>query len=315
MLCALRVAAQPATAPPPQPGTLRAELQRSGFDAGIRTDHAPDLDRRLTSYALGTSVDTFVAGYYYEDELEGQRLGPLHVSLFDRSRRQWVTRHNVTASVAGLGQVAAGSVLGVTVHPQLVVLETHVNPSASFLFVLDRSLRILTSLEGYRPRLTNDGSLWYFGNMVHFAPMHQETLRFFDAGRRADVEVFPGARLSAVAGDFKKQIDALRAALPADQRAADFDRGLSVVAERESKRFAFIADYNSDYLDAIGVAHPTLTTMVRCARESAGEWSCSERELTQFVRESGQRLSRDANGNYETRTLEALVKAALDGKQ
>src|SRR5712671_2193871 len=70
-------------------GSLRETLERSGFEDAIRTNNGPDLDRKLTSSAFGTSPDTFVAGYYFEDELDGQGLGPLHVSLFDRSRREW----------------------------------------------------------------------------------------------------------------------------------------------------------------------------------------------------------------------------------
>jgi hypothetical protein len=190
---------------------LREALERSGFDDGIRTDGRPDLERKLTSSAFGTSPDTFVAGYFFEDELEaGQGLGPLRVSLFDRSRRKWVHKGNVVAELERLRMRAGGSVVDVTVHPRMVLLDTHANPSAGFIIVLDRSLNVITSLGGYGAQVTNEGAIWYFGNMVHFADTHQQTLKIFDVNRRSQHEIFPGPNLSPVAEAYRRQIKALR---------------------------------------------------------------------------------------------------------
>jgi hypothetical protein len=308
--------AQPPTVRLAMSGTLRKALERSGFDDGIRTNNAPDLDRKLTSSAFGTSTDTFVAGYYFQDELvDGQGLGPLHVSLFDRSRREWVYGQNVTADVEKLGLMAGGSVMGILVNPRIILLDTHFSPSAGFTVVLDRSLKVVTSLGGYGTRVTNEGLIWYFGDMVHFADTHQETLKIFDLDRRAEVEVFPGPKLSPVAEAYRRQIKTIYARLPANQHEDDFDRSIQFVVERSSTSFAFVAGYGSDYLDGTGVAHPTLTTIARCDRQQAGQWSCSEREIDQFAREIGADVSRDTGGGYDKRTLESLVKAALDRKQ
>ena len=107
---------------------LREALERSGFEDGIRTDRSPDLDRKLTSSAFGSSSDTFVAGYYFQDEL-GQGLGRLRVSLFDRSRGVWVHNENVGAEVEKLGLMVGGSASGIVVNPNIVLIDTHASPS------------------------------------------------------------------------------------------------------------------------------------------------------------------------------------------
>jgi len=294
--------------------SLREVLERSGFTDGIRTNGGPDLDRKLTSSAFGISPEVFVAGYYFQDELEGQGLGPLHVSLFDRQRQEWIHKHNITADVEKLGLMTGGSVLGIVVTPRMLLFDMHFSPSAGFTIVLDRSLNVVTSLGGYGTRVTNEGSIWYFGNMVHFADTHQETLKIFDVARRAEFEVFPGSRLSPVAEAYRRQIEQAYARLPANQHVADFDRSIQSVVERDSTSFAFVAEYGSDYLKVSGVAHSTVTTIARCDRQPAGQWSCSERELGQFAREIGAAISRDTHGVYDKRALETLVKAALDRK-
>lgn len=292
---------------------LREALERSGFEDGIRTSGGPDLNRKLTSSAFGTSPDTFVAGYFFEDE-GGQGFGPLHVSLFDRSRREWVHNGNLAADLERLRMRAGGSVVDVTINPKIVLLDTHANPSAGFTIVLDRSLNVITSLGGYGTHVTNEGAIWYFGNMVHFADTHQQTLKIFDVNRRSLHEIFPGSNLSPVAEAYKRQIKAIYAHLPANQHDADFDRDIEAVVERGSIRFAFVVGYGSDYLKTSGVAHPTLTTIARCDRGSTGRWSCSEREIGQFAREAGVLASPDADGRYDKRALETLAQTALDRK-
>ncbi len=315
-LAILLALAPVAAAQPPEvrlrmSGSLREALDRSGFDDGIRTNDGPDLDRRLTSSAFGTSSDTFVAGYYFQDELDGQGLGPLHVSLFDRSRRTWVHKANISADVERLGLMAGGSVLGVIVTPKTLLLDTHFSPSAGFTIVLDRSLNVVTSLRGYRPRVTGDGSIWYLGDMVHFADSHQETLRLFDLGRKEEVEVFPGATLSPLAAAYQRKIRTIYAKLPANQRDPSFDRDIQEVAERDSSAFAFIVGYRSDYLDGSHVDHPRLTTIARCDRRSRGRWSCTEQEIRAFARGIQFSLTPDADGRYTSRDLDALAQAAL----
>jgi hypothetical protein len=290
--------------------TLREALTRSDFADGVLTNNGPDLDRKLTSSDFGFSQDTFVAGYYFQDELKGLELGPMHVSLFDRGRREWIHEQNLGARIEKLGLRVGGSVTGILVTPQIILLDTHATPSAGFTVVLNRSLQILGSLGGYGPHAANDGSIWYHGNMVHFADVHQETLKFFDLTRRTESDVFPGSQLSAVARAYQRKIKAAVARLPADhpahQRVDDFDRSIQFVTERNATSFGFMVTYRSFSLQNNGVDIPDLMTIARCDRERSGGWSCTERELEQVAREAGVRLDENKE------TIDRLVNAVLD---
>src|SRR4029450_5998816 len=140
-----------------------------------------------------------------------------------------------------------GSVIRVLVSSTTVLLDTHATPSAGFILVLDRSLNALASLGGYGLLVTDNGSFWYFGNMVHFADTHQETLKTFDPGRRREIEIFPGRKLSTTAEAYRRRIKDIYSRMPEVQRTADFDRSIDAVAERDSTSFAFVVAYSSDY--------------------------------------------------------------------
>src|SRR5258707_9551628 len=97
---------------------LREALLRSGFEDAIYTTGAPDLERVLTSSDFGRTPDTFVSGYYFEDELDGQGLGPLHISRFDRPSRRWVHAATITSD-------DRGSVMDVQIGRDYVLIEMH----------------------------------------------------------------------------------------------------------------------------------------------------------------------------------------------
>src|SRR5688500_5605114 len=72
-----------------QASTLREALVRAGFSDALARPGAPPLDRQLTSSDFGQDDRTFVCGCYFDDELKGERLGPLHMYRFDRGTRVW----------------------------------------------------------------------------------------------------------------------------------------------------------------------------------------------------------------------------------
>ena len=293
--------------------TLREALVRGGFEDAIRTGRGADLDRGLTSSAFAKSATVFVAGYYFEDELDQQRrLGRLHVSLYDRRRNRWVHNDDVIAEAGRRGLDVGGSVLDVVISEKVVLLDTHATPSAGQTLVMDRSLHLLSSLSGFHARPTSDGSIWYFGNMTHFADTHQETLKFFDLKRHAESEIFPGSALSAVATSYEQQIKAIFASYPEFQTASTFDRTITSVMERDA-RLSFLVQYGSNYLENKRVTAPTFVTIARCdRRRDSSKWSCAESELETFARQVGVTPSKDRNGRYDTRTVEALIRNALD---
>lgn len=262
--------------------TLRQALERSGFDDAILASDGPPLDRQLTSWDGGVSADIFVAGYYFEDELNGPSLTRLHVSLFDRLRRKWPHRHDLGEEIENRGLMIGGSVIGVTVHPRVVVLGTHASPSAGFAIVLDRSLKLVASLPGYHARVMTDGSVLYGGNLVHFSPFHQETLKLFDLDRRTNVDVFPGTTLSPLAAAYKREVTRVYATVKGSPppHLAGFDRSIDRVEVRGSSRIDFVVRYYvGDYPRSDRGPFSSLTTVVRCQRLPSRAWSCTEREI------------------------------------
>ncbi len=100
--------------------TLRAVLQRTGFSDAIAVEAArPDLDRPITSWEFATSADSFVAAYYFIDELSGGGgLGPLHISRFDAPAHRWIQTPDP-------GEGVGGSVLGIELAGPYVLVDLH----------------------------------------------------------------------------------------------------------------------------------------------------------------------------------------------
>ena len=298
--------------------TLREAVLTSGFGDAVSAEGARDLDRPLTSSSFTAASDSFVAGYYFVDELSrGQALGPLHVSWFHRQDRLWVHAPKID------DYTIIGSVLGIQITDRYILVDLHGSPSAGQGLVLERPrLQVAATVSGYGLHMLTDGSLRYFGSMVHFAPNHQERLMIFDPSARKETEIFPGLRESGIAMDYRRAIKEVYARLPESKKdeyrlstygaVDDFDRALWTVKESDDgARLAFVVSYDCDRFK-YDVPHPSVQTIVRCDRQAVGAWSCNERELRQTGIDVGVPLTRDPNGRYEKATLDALVQAVLD---
>ena len=253
--------------------TVREALLRSGFDDGVLASQPPDLDRRLTSSSFAATEDVFIAGYYFDDEVEDSTLGPLHVSRFERATRRWthapLFRGDDRGSVI---EVQAGS---------RVLVEMHASPSASHTLVLDsRTLHVLTIVYGFQSRVMADGSTRFIGSMVHFAPTHQEKLMLLDATDGRTIEVFPGTYRSVLADAYRRTIRAAYARVPGSARAKyehsgygpidDFDRSFVAIADTRGTRIAFVAVYDCGRCYD-GLEVPPMPTAVVCDRNARPE--------------------------------------------
>lgn len=293
------------------PGTLRAALLHHGFAAAIGAPEMRKVDAPLTSSEFGVSGGTFAAAYYLREEVLGQGLGRLHVSVFDRASGRW--RH-----AAGRQQI--GSVRGVSVGERYILIEGHANPSAGVGLLLNRTnLRTVARLSGYDLRLLSTGSILYHANMVHFAPVHQERLVVFEPRTRSEAEIFPGKAESVIAASYRRSILTAYEKLSASQKGAfeqsaygpvdDFDRNISHLAERPGgDRLAFVASYESARMEK---RIPRAQTLVQCDRTSALVWSCNERDLDEAARAYAFDLRRQPNGWFESADIDPLIKKAL----
>ena len=294
------------------PGTLRAALLHYGFEVAIGAPDARNIDASLTSSEFGASGATFAAAYYLREELNGQALGRLHVSVFDRTTGRWKHAPALRQQI--------GSVLGVRISDRHVLIEGHASPSAGVGLILNRAtLRTVTRLGGYGLRFLPDGSILYRANLVHFAPVHQERLIVFDTGARREAEIFPGRAESAIAASYRRTILATYEKLSAAQKAAfeqsaygavdDFDRSISNLTERPAgDRLAFVASYESNRMDK---RVPRVHTLVRCDRSSVLVWSCNERDLDEVARAFAFELRRQPNGWFEEADIDPLIRKAL----
>jgi hypothetical protein len=294
------------------PGTLRSALQHYGLDAAAHAADAPKLDTPLTSSEFAFSGGTFVAAYYFRDELQGQSLGRLRVSVFEKTTGRW--RHAPPA------RQPVGSVLSVGLSDKYIVIEGHANPSAGIGLLLNRvTLRSIARVSGYGLRLLRDETVLYHANMVHFAPLHQERLIVFDPRSRREVEVFPGPRESTIAAAYRNRIRTVYESLSAAQKATfeqsaygpvgDFDRSISYLAERPAgDRMAFVASYESNRLDR---KIPRADVLVQCDRSAVLKWSCTERELEDAARVYSFELRRKPNGWFEAADIQPLIGKVL----
>jgi hypothetical protein len=294
------------------PGTLRSALQHYGLEAAVRAPDAPKLDAPLTSSEFAFSGGIFVAAYYFRDELQGQALGRLRVSVFETATGRW--RHAPPA------RQAVGSVLRVGLSDKHILIEGHANPSAGVGLLLNRvTLRSVARVPGYGLRLLRDETVLYHANMVHFAPLHQERLIVFDPGSRREVEIFPGTRESSIAAGYRHSIRSVYATLPAAQKAMyeqsaygpvdDFDRSINFLAARPAgDRMAFVASYDANRLDK---KIPRADALVLCDRSAVLKWTCTERELEEVARAFSFDLRRQPNGWFDASDIQPLIGRVL----
>lgn len=309
--------AQPQVSATPQ--TLREALAKSGFAEAVLASGARDLDRPLTSWEFSAAGDTFAAAYYFADELsEGNGLGPLHVSRVDRTCRCWTHAPTFDGDTSG-------SVLRFQITPHHILVELHRSPSAGLGIVLEpTTLGTIARLSGFRLQELSDGSILFSGNMVHFAPTHQQRLLALSLGSRAATEIFPGRQESVVAANYRLAVQTAYAGLPKAKQDElegsvygpidDFDRSLGEITVGEvATRIAFVASYESDRLGE-DVPHPALQTVVQCDHQAREKWSCDERELQEAGRAVGVSLARDRDGRFRKEGVDLLLQAVLKGK-
>ncbi len=84
-----------------------------------------------------------------------------------------------------------GSPDGIKILDDYLLLYFHYNPSASVILVLDNSLRLKRSLDGFDLQKVAPNQIVLTENMVHFAPTHPERLQWVDLSKDIDLEIYP----------------------------------------------------------------------------------------------------------------------------
>jgi len=87
--------------------------------------------------------------------------------------------------------LCCGSPNSVEFIGQYVFLSFHFNPSAATMLVLDKDLKLVTTLYGFDVREIAPGQLVFIENMMHFAPVHPERLQVVDLNSGKRIELYP----------------------------------------------------------------------------------------------------------------------------
>lgn len=281
-----------------RPNTLGALICGSGFPVPIDFPLS-DLDRELTSSEAAHDETQFVVGAYFADELEmGQVLGPLRLIRITKAGQL----HQLRLPPDGGSVERGGSILRVSFSPGYTFVETHRNPSAGYVLVLDSSFALVSSLYGFFPEELADGAILYKGSMIHFAPFHRETFKVFDPRSGQTTELLPGPQsrfeqlvtqgvrdtLARVAPTKRDELAVHMVGAGVDvsilrHRIRPDGRAVAAVVSYGALRLLY-ADPNRELVGDRRVpkdrSWPRYDfTAVAICMKAAGDWSCSEQEL------------------------------------
>jgi hypothetical protein len=219
----------------------------------LDAEKLPNLEKVITSGAELNDAARFVIAYYVRGSTE-QLNPPIFIDSYDRRAGQW-SSGSIAAAAAkweGSDVDCLGSVMQVEAFSDVLVIETHINPSAGCELVLSPDFKLKTSLYGWTLGHFEDGSIIYHRSEVHFATVHPSEIAFYDAASGKDYTIFPRkpfqqVRLGLIEqlGEFFKthQDYCQKADDPCDPEEFDSDiKGKIAVNDREHA-IAFVVSY------------------------------------------------------------------------
>jgi len=182
-LTALLSATDPAAAE-----SLGDVLSEHGVKAGL----GMSLDTPITSYSVLDDAKRFVVAYY-EDHGGNALIAPLHISRLERAAGRWAHAALDEPGIRKASPGCLGSVLSLRPAGKVLLVETHVNPSASCTLVLGPDLRIDDVIFGWPLAVFADGSVVYEHSQPHFFAVHPLELSRYDPRTRKSVALYPPA--------------------------------------------------------------------------------------------------------------------------
>lgn len=174
--------------------TLAEVLRRESVP--LPTTAVPDLNSPITSFATLNDEREFLIAYYLVrsgDELRP----PLFLTRLDKQNGAWQHRDLTGLTVKALEETdkdqvdCLGSVLGIQRDGTRYYLDLHLTPSAGCLLIVHDDLIVDRTIGGWTGAFFKSGLLVYFGNMVHFADVHPETLFLYDPVAHKSLQIFP----------------------------------------------------------------------------------------------------------------------------
>jgi hypothetical protein len=151
-------------------------------------------DARLTidNYAVMNEPREFVIAYH-RDTGPGALNAPLFLLRYMKAEKRWI-KGRIAANpktLSGFEVDCLGTSMQISRSGNLLVLDTHLNPSAGCMLVLRENLTLKTSLYGWYLGAFKDGTLLFHNSEVHFAPTHPMEISLYDPARNSTVLIYP----------------------------------------------------------------------------------------------------------------------------
>lgn len=237
------------TAPPKDP-TLAQVLAAAGLKP--QAEGMKDLDHSITSYAALNDRDAYLIAYYWNLP-SGMLEDPLRLLSFNPQTEEWKSAQLMLGGDQIGHSECVGSVLGVHALPTAFLLDTHINPSAGCLLILDRNLAFQNAPYGWYVLALDDTQIVFQRSEVHFAAVHPTELALFDLKTNRETPLFSRkpfqrvrAEYTAKLGDFyrthqewcKENND------PCDPESVDSTLDGQVVVNQREHALAFVISYD-----------------------------------------------------------------------
>jgi hypothetical protein len=183
--------------------TLREVLLATGLKPPAEA--VTDLDHPITSYATLSDGDTYLIAYYWNLS-SGTLEEPLRVLSFNRQTEEWKSAHLMLGGDAIGHSECLGSVISVHAVPSVFLLDTHINPSAGCLVILDRKLAFQDALYGWYLGALGDTQIIFQRSEVHFAAVHPAELALYDFTTRHETPLFPRQPFRQIRGEYTAKL-------------------------------------------------------------------------------------------------------------
>lgn len=188
----------------PKEPTLREVLAAAGLKPLL--DTVKDLDHPITSYATLNDHDVYLIAYYW-DLPSGRLEDPLRILSFDRQTAEWQNAQLMLGSDQIGHSECVGSVLHAHALPNAFLLDTHINPSAGCLLILERNLAFRNALYGWYLAAVGDTQIVFQRSEVHFAAVHPAELALYNLSTNQETTLFPRKPFQRIRAEFTAKLD------------------------------------------------------------------------------------------------------------
>jgi hypothetical protein len=183
--------------------TLAEVLATAGLKPAAEA--VKDLDHPITSYAALSDPDAYLIAYYWNLP-PGRLEDPLRVLNFSRQTEEWKSAQLMLGGEQIGHSECVGSVLHAHALPTVFLFDTHINPSAGCLLILDRNLAFRNALYGWYLAAVGDTQIVFQRSEVHFAPVHPTELALYDLKTNRETSLFPRKPFQRVRAEYTAKL-------------------------------------------------------------------------------------------------------------